>query len=88
MFSKSLKLNKEKTPAYRSNRPVFQANMSSLKFDIKNFHISSPLKGKKNPFVKMEKTKSKEKLGLCEQFEKGKRKDSITMFMKGNLKLN
>jgi hypothetical protein len=61
--------------------------MSTLKFDIKNYHISSPVKVKKNqmsPFVKMEKSKSKEKLGLCEQFEKGKKPDSITMFMKGN----
>jgi hypothetical protein len=36
----------------------------------------------------MEKSKSKEKLTLCEQYEKGKREDSITMFMKGIIELN
>ena len=36
-----------------------------------------------SPFVKIEKSKSKEKLGLCEQFEKRKKMDSLTLFMRG-----
>ena len=90
LSSNSLRLSRDKSGSYRSNKPVFDGNPRILGIDMKDFQLSSPTNIKKcqlvTSYVMRNHSKPKEmkKLNL-DNFDKDKKEDSFINFKMGKI---